>query len=455
MTRKPALAAGGRKETRSLPLTAYQESTVRFLVAPDCPDYAKQHQIVSFATLIKPSVSERRLNKALRQLVERHDVLRTSFVRKGNGWRVIIREADDAKVTVRDLTHVAEADIEAAVTEIADQPYDIDHTPLYDVHLLRFGAGGDAILMRVHHSITDGYGVLVLSEDLLNLTLGFGVSHDALQYHEFLELLAKRLPRHAGAPDKYWKIVARDAPKPANFGDTTLLEQVSPERIYVGPGGNYVERLSGSEYKAFAAAASHHGATPYTALTAILGEVIADMYGADDIVVQCVMQRSDPELSNYVGVHLHHVTLRTRIDDGASILKRAKVLSQQVYNASQNLSQETVKKFGQLDLDLHEKGASRRQFCMHFGTSDGKARSSSFSKAFRLEPGRVLSVGPLKSRQLRLNTRKYALTSLMPALHNYDGVSEIQFRHDRDQFELAEIKEVAKNFMGKLKGLCA
>jgi acyl carrier protein len=113
---------------------------------------------------LEPAVIER----CLRELVQRHEVLRTSFpVVEGEPVQRISESAEVALPLV-DLSGLEEPEAEARrlAREEAERGFDLSRGPLLRVKLLRLGAEDHVLLLTMHHIISDGWSVNILVREL-------------------------------------------------------------------------------------------------------------------------------------------------------------------------------------------------------------------------------------------------------------------------------------------------
>ncbi|MBU0886783.1 MAG: amino acid adenylation domain-containing protein [Alphaproteobacteria bacterium] len=111
-----------------------------------------------------------RLSSTVHQLIERHESLRTRFVREGDEWRMRI---EPVGVAFPDLTPVMiDGDDLAAACLALVMPFD----PVAGIpvrwRLLHNAAGEHALFFDIHHALADGHGTEMLFGDLIALYRG-------------------------------------------------------------------------------------------------------------------------------------------------------------------------------------------------------------------------------------------------------------------------------------------
>src|SRR5207248_9014134 len=121
--------------------------------------------------------------QALRALVARHDILRTTFAaRDGQPVQVIAPAAalDVPLVDLRTLPEGARQDKAGELTlGEARQRFDLGRGPLLRVRLLRLGDDEYWLLVVVHHIAADGWSMRVLLRELAQLYEAFAAGQRA------------------------------------------------------------------------------------------------------------------------------------------------------------------------------------------------------------------------------------------------------------------------------------
>jgi amino acid adenylation domain-containing protein len=263
-------------------------------------------------------VDEAALERAVGELIRRQHALRTTFREVDGVLMQVVLPFDGYALPVDDLTELDEDEREAEVKRTASgeaaYPFDMTTEPLFRARLLRLGNGDYALLMCLHHIITDGWSLGVLHRDLLKLYAAFREGREsplpelAVQYLDFAVWQREQATTEADARHMaYWKAklggapaalsLATDYPRPAvpsNRGSTVRVE-VLQERMArlqeLGQGDN---------------------ATLYMLMLAALSVVLARYSGSDDVMVGSpIAGRRYQELQDVVGMFVNTLVLRT------------------------------------------------------------------------------------------------------------------------------------------------
>ncbi|HEV2733195.1 MAG TPA: amino acid adenylation domain-containing protein, partial [Longimicrobiaceae bacterium] len=110
------------------------------------------------------------LERALGEIVRRHEALRTVFCEADGSPVQVIRPFGGFALPVEDLAALCEARREAQVerraTQEAARPYDLAAGPLFRASLLRLGAEEHVLLLGMHHVVSDGWSMGVLFREV-------------------------------------------------------------------------------------------------------------------------------------------------------------------------------------------------------------------------------------------------------------------------------------------------
>jgi len=115
------------------------------------------------------------LEKALAELLRRHEVLRTAYeTREGRPFPVI-RESCALPLVRADLREHAdpEAEAERQASRIASEPFDLTAAPLMRMQLYRVGPRRVLLAVCMHHIVADGWSANVLLKEMLALYEAF------------------------------------------------------------------------------------------------------------------------------------------------------------------------------------------------------------------------------------------------------------------------------------------
>ena len=151
---------------RSAPLSAQQER-IAFMqeLHPDRVTYNAPS-----AHRLEGSLRSSDLLEALRAVVRRQSVLRTSILRDAGAYTQVIHDDVDFNMPLIDLGDLPDEQREAALMQrmqdIVDQPMRLDQAPLFRVALFRLDEQSHVFLFMPHHIIWDGWSFDLLYEEM-------------------------------------------------------------------------------------------------------------------------------------------------------------------------------------------------------------------------------------------------------------------------------------------------
>jgi amino acid adenylation domain-containing protein len=163
------------------------------------------------------------LRVALDGLMERHEPLRTRFIRGENGApQQIIDEPFGVNLEVRSATR---SEVTDQVWSHHHHPFDLEHGPLFRVLLLQLGAKEHIVSLALHHIISDGWSIGVLVQDMRELYQaalkgrGSRLASLKIQYADYAEW--QRQQDLSGSL-VYWMKTLAEPPAPVSFSTHSL-----------------------------------------------------------------------------------------------------------------------------------------------------------------------------------------------------------------------------------------
>jgi amino acid adenylation domain-containing protein len=117
------------------------------------------------------------LERSVQALVERHEVLRTTFRVEADLPVQVV--SPSATVTLRvddptgDTDAAREANLESQLRQAILAPFDLAVGPLFEARVWRLGRDHHVLLLRMHHIVSDGWSMGILFGELSRLYVGF------------------------------------------------------------------------------------------------------------------------------------------------------------------------------------------------------------------------------------------------------------------------------------------
>jgi Condensation domain/TubC N-terminal docking domain len=110
------------------------------------------------------------LKRSLREIVSRHEALRTTFAVVDGEPVQVISPTMDTKLPVEDLSGLPQAEREAEAKRLAleekRRPFDLERGPLVRTKLVRLDQEEHLLLLTMHHIVSDGWSLGVFWREL-------------------------------------------------------------------------------------------------------------------------------------------------------------------------------------------------------------------------------------------------------------------------------------------------
>lgn len=256
------------------------------------------------------------LGRAVDTLVDRHEVLRTTFEFGRDGALVQLIHPN-APVSPRQLAVPESGDRTAAACDALagyfGEPFDLAAGPLVRPALVRLGPESWLLGVSVHHVVADGWSVGVLLADLAELYraqvtgLPARLPELPVQYGDFAAWQRDRAAGSDGAAEDFWRATLAHAQpvRPAGAGPDT--EPVTGP----WPAGAVPVTVPCAAVRALA---RDEAVTPFMVMLAAYAAVLSRWTELDDVVIGTpVAGRDRPELAGLVGCFVNTVPLRIAV----------------------------------------------------------------------------------------------------------------------------------------------
>ncbi|HYN23256.1 MAG TPA: amino acid adenylation domain-containing protein, partial [Thermoanaerobaculia bacterium] len=265
------------------------------------------------AVRLEGSLDIAALAGALNGIVRRHEALRTTFAEEDGEPRQRIAQPAVLPLTVLDFSTVPAAPREAEARRIAAaearRPYDLARGPLVRSTLLRLAEREHALLIGMHHIVSDGWSLGIFVHELSRLYRGESLPELSVQYADYSvwqrswlsgDALEERLDwwvrQLAGAPQVLE--LPLDRPRPS-------VQTYRGARLFLSIGSDLEQRLEATSRRL--------GVTPFMLLLGGFATLLTRYGSQSDVVVGTpIANRGRAELEDLIGFFAN--TLALRID---------------------------------------------------------------------------------------------------------------------------------------------
>ncbi|GAB2511124.1 non-ribosomal peptide synthetase [Nocardia heshunensis] len=317
-----ALAPQVRGERAPLSLA---QQRMWFLARLD-PDSAAHH--ITIALRLSGTLDVAALAAAVRDVVERHEVLRTVYPEVDGAGCQLVLSADRVRLELTPRP-VTEADLLAALEALSARGFDVTREVPLRAGVFQAAKDEFVLSVVVHHIAADGFSLDPLIRDLTAAYLARAQGRSPawtslpVQYADYA-IWQRTMLGHRDDPDsllsqqlRYWRDTLDGLPP--------LLELPTdrPRPAVLGTSGAAYEFEIDAELRgALTRLARERGVSLFMVMHAALAVVLARLARTDDVAVGTVLAgRGARELDDLIGMFVNTLVLRTAIDEDESFAR--------------------------------------------------------------------------------------------------------------------------------------
>ncbi|MDG4810901.1 condensation domain-containing protein [Micromonospora sp. WMMD1120] len=259
------------------------------------------------------------LRACLDAVVERHEVLRTTFVTDRGVPTQVVNEPSGVDLTVVDCSGAGAGAVDQAVRAELERPFDLVRGPLFRARLILEADDSGLLLLNAHHIVTDGWSGMVLQDELVALYPALAAGDPPplgalpMQYADFAVRQRESLTQERRSElEGYWRERLSGAP-----AYLTLPYDRDPSGVASRDGSTFGFSLDRTVLDGVRAVAREQNATVFMVLLAAYKVLLSRETGATDIVVTTsVADRSEPGVDGLIGFFVNNLVLRTELSGG-------------------------------------------------------------------------------------------------------------------------------------------
>uniref|UniRef100_UPI000A848EE0 non-ribosomal peptide synthetase n=1 Tax=Millisia brevis TaxID=264148 RepID=UPI000A848EE0 len=275
-----------------------------------------------FVIRMRGKVAQQALARALDDVVERHETLRTIFPegRDGIPYQLIL---DPSAVTLDVRVESAtEQTLPALLRRFAMDGFDVSREIPFRIRVFELSPDDVAVAMVVHHISADGVSFGPLSRDLMAAytSRADGRAPDwqplPIRYADYSvwqrEVLGSEEDPESLASEQigYWKRRLVELPDQIDLPFDHPRPPVQSLR-----GGRVAFEIPSATYQGLTALARTHGTTAFMAMHAAFAVLLARLSGTSDIAVgSAVAGRGERELDDVIGMFVNTLVLRSTVE---------------------------------------------------------------------------------------------------------------------------------------------
>ncbi|MEH1798883.1 MAG: amino acid adenylation domain-containing protein [Nostoc sp.] len=356
----PSISLTQREKTTSVQPLSFAQQGLWFInqLNPDTPTYN-----IPIVISLKGCINLVALQDSLNEIINRHEVLRTSFAVVDGQPAQVINQPAPLTLAVEDLRLLSERErtqeAQRLATELAQEPFDLSAQSLFRAKILQLDDKSYQLLVTLHHIIADGWSIGILLKELAALYDAFSTGKVCLhsrsvsqtdatptplpelpiQYRDFVnwqrqcldgESATRTLRDRIQPKLTYWKQKLS--------GELTVLNLPtdrprSPVQTFKGAQAKLV--LSQTLTKELKNFSRHAGVTLFMTLLTAFKILLYRYTGQTDILVGSpIANRNRAEVELLIGLFVNVLVLRTDLSGDLSfqeLLARVKSTALEAY----------------------------------------------------------------------------------------------------------------------------
>ncbi|MEO1049763.1 MAG: amino acid adenylation domain-containing protein [Bacteroidota bacterium] len=271
---------------------------------------------------------------AVKQLVQRHEVLRTSFVMEDSKPKQKIHDFAACGFEVVRLDWSAQNDTEEKVQQMMaeekDRPFDLMQGPLISCHLIKLADDKFFFIVSLHHIISDGWSVEVMLKEIISSYKGDKLQPLNLQYKDYAAWQLEQqeegsfqesrnfwLEQFSGDLPVLELPTSYPRPKEKNFKGHTKRYNLGSELTH------QLKDLSAGQNTSL-----------FTVLLSMSKVLLYRYTGQDDIIIgTAVAGRNHSDLEDQIGFYVNTIALRTQLQGSWSFVQLLEAVKSTTLNA--------------------------------------------------------------------------------------------------------------------------
>jgi amino acid adenylation domain-containing protein/non-ribosomal peptide synthase protein (TIGR01720 family) len=317
------------------PLSPMQQGMLfHSLYAPDSQLYFNQ-----LSSPINGEVNAEHFRRAWQEVVDRHSILRTSFVWSGLRQPLqIVPQRVELPWEQHDLRGISTEEQETRVAEILladrNRGFDLTKSPLMRVVLIRLGEAQWQVVWSHHHLLMDGWCMPIILKEVASiydsLQRGEGVSPATTRpFRDYIAWLQKQEVTKA---EEFWRRTLKGFDSPISLGNYKLTENTS------GQPGEQTIKLSPAATTRLETLSRQYQLTLNTLFQAAWGILLSRYSGQSDVVFGSTVSGRPASLEgieNMLGLFINTLPVRAQVEPEELTLNWLKELQAQQVEARQ------------------------------------------------------------------------------------------------------------------------
>jgi fengycin family lipopeptide synthetase D len=257
---------------------------------------------------IEGNVDLAKVEQVFQQLVDRHEILRTSFIEHEGDIVQVIHKDQVIKLTDIHIDNVNE--LQAAIDGFI-RPFDLGIAPLIRIGMITEPTDGSYhLVVDMHHMISDGISTNEIIHEFTKLYQGERIPEPSLQYKDYVMWQHHVIQADRHQQKQYWQNQLSD--------DLPILEMPTDynrvdQRSFRGDSLQFL--IPDEMVKRLNDLALHKRVTLNTLLVSIYAIVLSKYTRQQQVVIgSLVSGRNHAELASMLGMFINYIPLRIQLE---------------------------------------------------------------------------------------------------------------------------------------------
>ncbi|MDJ0580940.1 amino acid adenylation domain-containing protein [Crocosphaera sp.] len=263
------------------------------------------------------------LSKALQELINRHEILRTTFAFLDENPVQAILPEYSLSLKIVELLSASEEEITSHIIEELLIPFDLKKSPPLRYILFCISPQSYVLIVSMHHIMTDGWSKEIFIRELSQVYGNFCQGKPSpleplpIQYGDFAQWQREWFTdENLKNQVDYWQKQLRNAPPILELP----TDKIRPP-IQTFQGSNYQIELPTSLIKSLKKLSQSQGVTLFTLFMAALKMLLYKWTGQSDLVIGTVIAGRDrSEIESLMGCFMNFLALRSQLSARQTLL---------------------------------------------------------------------------------------------------------------------------------------
>ncbi len=339
---------------RSYPLTGSQ---YRLWVLSQLENGSLAYNMPSAIKLVG-TLNKAKFNETLNLLIQRHEILRTSFKNDSEDQvRQYITPIDEINFAVAEKDFTNQSNQSVAVLQYLDEQnsltFNLEQAPLLRASLIKLKEDEHVFFLSMHHIIGDGWSMQILVDEIVKIYNAIIENQPVdlpelnIQYKDYSVWINDKMQQEEYQKSKeYWLNQFK--------GELATLEIPSFKKrplVQTYNGNDRSHQFSGEFLAKLKAFSKEYDATLFMVLMAGIKTLLHRYSSQDDIIVGTpIAGREHPDLENQIGLYLNTLAIRTKFQQGDGFLEILNKEKEALLNAYQHQNYPFDELVGNLNL---------------------------------------------------------------------------------------------------------